>query len=121
VTAPWALRSGTTVDLVVADRNAVFRPDMSGTFVDARGGRLFQVVSMGMGDSGRGAAKRAQEQAAAIAELAITRMTPADAGSTAAPAGHHHRHRQARRGRLDRLRLQSRPLYEDGPGVKPRR
>lgn len=71
------LRSGATEDLTVAGRSAVWWPDMSGLFVDAGGGRLFQVVPFSMEEPKKGAAKRAQEQAVSIAELAVGRMTPA--------------------------------------------
>jgi hypothetical protein len=76
-----SLRSGQSVDLTVADRNALFWPDMSGLFVDVGGGRMFQVVLMGPSPRGGAGATRVQEQAAAIGQLAVSRMTPATQGS----------------------------------------
>jgi hypothetical protein len=74
-----AMRSGSTTDLNVGDRAAVFWPDLGAVFVDAGGGRLFSVMVLTMSATAEGDPALAQSQAAAIAELAIGRMTPAAA------------------------------------------
>ena len=71
------MRSGSTSDLTVADRTAVFWPDLGSVFVDAGGGRLFSVMVLSMSATEEGGPEQVQSQAAAIAELAIGRMTPA--------------------------------------------
>jgi hypothetical protein len=71
------LRSGSTSDLTIADRTAVFWPDLGTVFVDAGGGRLFSVMILSMTATDEGAPDQTQAQAAAIAELAVGRMTPA--------------------------------------------
>ncbi len=72
-----ALRSGSTSDLTVADRSAVFWPALGTLFVDAGSGRLFSVMLLAMAPAEEGGLERIEEQAAAIAELAVGRMTPA--------------------------------------------
>jgi hypothetical protein len=72
-----ALRSGSTTDLTVADRAAVFWPDLGTVFVDAGGGRLFSVMLLAMTAADDVGPEQIQSQATAIAELAIGRMTPA--------------------------------------------
>jgi hypothetical protein len=74
-----AMRSGSTSDLTVGDRAAVFWPDLGAVFVDAGGGRLFSVMVLAMSATDDVDPALAQSQAAAIAELAIGRMTPAAA------------------------------------------
>ena len=71
------LRSGSTSDLTIADRTAVFWPDLGTVFVDAGGGRLFSVMLLSMSATDEGGPEQIQSQAAAIAELAVGRMTPA--------------------------------------------
>jgi hypothetical protein len=71
------LRSGSTSDLSIADRTAVFWPDLGTVFVDAGGGRLFSVMLLAMSATDEGGPEQTQTQAAAIAELAVGRMTPA--------------------------------------------
>lgn len=72
-----ALRSGSTTDLTVGDRAAVFWPDLGTVFVEAGGGRLFSVMVLAMSATDEVGPEQIQSQAAAIAELAIGRMTPA--------------------------------------------
>ncbi len=71
------MRSGSTTDLTVGDRAAVFWPDLGTVFVDAGGGRLFSVMVLAMSATDVIGPEQIQSQAAAIAELAIGRMTPA--------------------------------------------
>jgi hypothetical protein len=70
-----ALRSGSTTDLTVGDRAAVFWPDL----VDAGDGRLFSVMVLAISATDEVDPGQIQSQAAAIAELAVGRMTPAAA------------------------------------------
>jgi hypothetical protein len=70
------LRSGSTSDLTIADRTAVFWPDLGTVFVDAGGERLFSVMLLSMSATDEGGPEQIQSQAAAIAELAVGRMTP---------------------------------------------
>jgi hypothetical protein len=72
-----ALRSGSTSDLTVGNRAAVFWPDLGTLFVDAGGGRLFSIMVLAVASTQEGGLEQVQEQAAAIAELAVGRMTPA--------------------------------------------
>ncbi len=55
----------------------MFWPDLGTVFVDAGGGRLFSVMLLAMSATDEGGPEQAQSQAAAIAELAVGRMTPA--------------------------------------------
>jgi hypothetical protein len=74
------LRSGSTTDLSVGDRSAVWWPDLSSLFVDVGGGRVLSVTVMSLGAPVDGEPSAAQDQAVAIAELAVGRMTPAADG-----------------------------------------
>jgi hypothetical protein len=71
-----SLRSGSTSDLTVADRDAVFWPDLGTVFVEVGGGRLFSVMVLAMAASADGGPPQVQDLAARIAGLAVGRMTP---------------------------------------------
>lgn len=72
-----SLRSGSTEDLLVADRSAIFWPDLSSVFVEVGGGRLLAVMVLDMSVAAEAGAQAIAERATGIAELAIGRMTPA--------------------------------------------
>jgi hypothetical protein len=74
------LRSGSTTDLTVADRSAIWWPDLSSLFVDVGGGRVLSVTVMSLSAPADGEPSPAQDQALSIAELAVSRMTPAADG-----------------------------------------
>lgn len=74
------LRSGSTTDLTVADRSAIWWPDLSSLFVDVGGGRVLSVTVMSLSAPVDGEPSPAQDQARSIAELAVSRMTPAADG-----------------------------------------
>lgn len=74
------LRSGSTTDLMVGDRSAVWWPDLSSLFIDVGGGRVLSVTVMSLSAPVEGESSPAQDQAVAIGELAVGRMTPATDG-----------------------------------------
>jgi hypothetical protein len=70
------LRSGSTTDLTVGDRSAIWWPDLSSLLIDVGGGRILSVSVMSLSAPVDEETNQARDQAVAIAELAVGRMTP---------------------------------------------